>query len=132
MIATLLAISSLVITGISFWFDWTSPGQTYWFPRAGALLVLAGAVGEYQKLMKTWAASKQTEQSVPSVKEKIAIGGIGMKELAEESYQTREFAIRIYDVLTRKDHLDVYSFILILLGTVIWAYGDVPFIYGWL
>ncbi|MBE4008478.1 hypothetical protein HJ134_23035 [Vibrio parahaemolyticus] len=124
---------SVVIAVVSFVVDYKFDCETYWFTRSGALIALSGALLEYSKLMKLWASSKQNEQSLESVSTRIKKGsGVGLKEVAEESVQTRDFAIRIYNVLTNKDKVDVYALIMAISGTLIWAYGDIPFIFGWL
>lgn len=132
VVAIFCVIFSLVISILSFYLDFNYKCETYWFPRAGALLALSGAILEFSKLMKLWGLSKQTEQSIESVESRIDRGaGIGMRELATESVHTRNFTIRIYNVLTQKDITDKYAFILVVAGTVIWAYGDIPFVFGW-
>lgn len=108
-------------------------GEILWFSRSGALLVLTGALLEYQKLLKLWSSAKHVEQSLESVASRIKRGtGVGLKETAEESVQTRDFAIRIYDVLTKKDKTEVCAVIMVVLGTLVWAYGDIPFVLGWI
>lgn len=131
--AIIFVIIAVLITAISFYVDFVFKCDINWFSRSGALLALSGASLEYGKLLKLWESAKHNEQSLESVKSRIERkAGVGLKETAEESVQTRDFAIRIYDVLTQKDKLDILAFILVVAGTLIWAYGDIPFVKEWL
>ncbi len=50
-----------------------------------------------------------------------------MRELADESEKTRAFALRIHETVTSKSTKEITAVVFIILGTVIWGYGDYPF-----
>ncbi len=118
----------LVLAGASWYADSSVKNDFYWFQRSGALIVLAGANLQYSKLVNLWEKAFQREMALEPVSSKIASGqGISMLSMANESVQTRDFAIRIHDIVTEKSMKDVWAVIFIIAGTVIWGYGDIPF-----
>lgn len=125
-----VAFTSLMVllSGVSLYVDFASPNDMYWFQRSGALIVLAGVNLQYAKLITLWKKALEREMAIEPVESKIASGnGISMLTMAKESEQTRAFAIQIYDVVTEKSMKDVIAVLLIVFGTVMWAYGDSPF-----
>ena len=75
-----------------------------------------------------WQSAVNREREIEPVQSRIDSGkGIGMKELAEESEKTRAFALRIFDVVTTKSKKEIIAISLIIIGTFIWGYGDLPF-----
>jgi hypothetical protein len=121
LVIVVLGISSLAR-------DLMTPNETYWFQRSGALLVLAGVGLQYSRINALWQSEMNREKEIESVASRIESGnGINMKELAEESQKTRAFALRIFDTVTTKSIKEVIAVSLIVGGTIIWGYGDLPF-----
>lgn len=120
---------SMILAGIiSFIVDLSFENELYWFQRSGALLVLAGVELQYSRLTMLWQSAVNREREIEPVQSRIDSGkGIGMKELAEESEKTRAFALRIFDVVTTKSKKEIIAISLIIIGTFIWGYGDLPF-----
>jgi hypothetical protein len=112
----------------SGYIDFSLSNDVFWFQRSGALIVLAGANLQYSKLVSLWRMALEREMAIEHVESQISSGqGISMLAMAKESVQTRDFAIRIHDVVTEKSMKDVIAIFLIVLGTVVWGYGDLPF-----
>jgi hypothetical protein len=121
-------LAMLALTFVSLWWDITHKNEVYWFQRAGALVVLAGANLQYAKVVDLWKRALEVESNLPSVEERIASGqGISMSATAKETSETHAFAIRIHGMVTEKSRKDVLAILFILFGTVIWAYGDLLF-----
>lgn len=126
--SVVLTIIMLGLAAASLYADCSSPDDTYWFQRSRALIVLTGAALQYVKLVGLWNKALDREMSIEPVESRIASGkGIDMLSMANQSVQTREFAIRIHETLTEKSVLDVLAVVSIVAGTIIWAYGDLPF-----
>jgi hypothetical protein len=118
----------VAISLVSAYVDFSSSNDFFWFQRSGALIVLAGANLQYSKLVTLWKKAFEREMAIEPVESRIASGqGISMLAMAKESVQTRDFAIRIHDAVTEKSMKDVVAIFLIVLGTVVWGYGDLPF-----
>lgn len=91
-------------------------------------MVLAGVELQYSRLAMLWQSAVNREKEIESVQSRIDSGkGIDMKELAEESEKTRAFALRIFDTITTKSIGEIVAISLIIGGTLIWGYGDLPF-----
>lgn len=119
-----LAIASLVG-------DFLLQDTDYWFQRSGALIVLAGVELQYAKLVDLWNRALQAEMNLEPVDSRIASGkGISLLGTAKESETTRNLAIRIHSLVTEKSPKDVLAVACIIIGTIIWAYGDLPFKVG--
>lgn len=116
-------------TGISLYVDWMYKNDFYWFQRAGALLVLTGIELQYAKLTSLWKNELEKELAAISlVHERIKSGqGISMLQEAASSEQTRGLAIRLHCLVTEKSSKDVWAVMFIITGTMIWAFGDLPF-----
>lgn len=123
--ATLMVILAFVCVYV----DLTYKNDLYWFQRAGALLVLAGVELQYAKLASLWRNELDEELAVPSVQDRIKSGqGISMLQEATNSERTRGLAIRLHRLVTEKSGKeDVWAVVFIVAGTLIWAFGDLPF-----
>ena len=118
----------VVLTGVGLFIDWTYKDGFYWFQRAGALLVLAGVELQYAKLTSLWKSELDKELAVPSVQERLERGrGISMLQEAANSERTRGLAMRLHRLVTEKSGKDVWAVVFIIVGTIIWAFGDLPF-----
>jgi len=124
----------VAIAIISIYFDYQlyldsiDNNESFWFQRSGALIVLAGVELQYSKLVNLWKKAFDQEMSLESVESKIGSGqGISMLEMAKDSVKTRDFTIRIHTVITEKSKKDTIAVLLMVIGTVVWAYGDLPF-----
>jgi hypothetical protein len=126
---SIIFTTSMILAGIiSFTVDHLFKNELYWFQRSGALLVLAGVELQYSRLTMLWQSAVNREREIEPVQSRIDSGkGIGMKELAEESEKTRAFALRIFDTVTTKSKKEIIAISLIIIGTFIWGYGDLPF-----
>ena len=118
----------VVLTGVGLYIDWIYKDGFYWFQRAGALLVLAGVELQYAKLTSLWKSELDNELAVPSVQERIRSGqGISTLQEAAASERTRGLAIRLHRLVTEKSGKDVWAVVFIIVGTIVWAFGDLPF-----
>jgi hypothetical protein len=126
---SIIFTTCMILAGIiSFTIDLLLKNELYWFQRSGALLVLAGVELQYSRLTMLWQSAVNREREIEPVQSRIDSGkGIGMKELAEESEKTRAFALRIFDAVTTKSKKEIIAISLIISGTFIWGYGDLPF-----
>ncbi|MCZ8133522.1 MAG: hypothetical protein O9248_00605 [Rhodobacteraceae bacterium] len=126
--SALFASLMVVLTVVGLCIDWAYKDGFYWFQRAGALLVLAGVELQYAKLTSLWRSELDKELAVPSVHERIKSGqGISMLQEAENSERTRGLALRLHRLVTEKSGKDVLAVVFIIAGTIIWAFGDLPF-----
>jgi hypothetical protein len=118
----------IVVSAGSLLYDFFVLNEMYWFQRSGALLVLAGVELQYSKITALWKKAVERERAIEPVESRIESGkGIKMSELAEESERTRAFALRIHDTLTGKSAKEIVAVVFIITGTIVWAYGDIPF-----
>lgn len=118
----------VLLSAVSLYVDFVSPNDTYWFQRSGALIVLAGVNLQYAKLITLWKKALEKEMTIEPVESRVASGQeIGMFQMAKESELTRAFSIRIHDIVTEKSMKDVIAVPLIVFGTAMWGYGDLPF-----
>lgn len=116
------------LSGASLYVDFAAPNDVYWFQRSGALIVLAGVNLQYAKLVALWKKALERETAVEPVESRVASGqGISLLQTAKESETTRAFAIRIHDIVTEKSAKDGIAVFLIVFGTAMWGYGDLPF-----
>ena len=77
------------------------------FNRSGALIVLAGAALEYQLSIDTYLGNVLKNQ-----------GFISMQEQDNSMAVTKATSM-----------LQKYAHLLVLLGTIVWAYGDFIYVY---
>jgi hypothetical protein len=117
-----LALASLIA-------DWVTHDTYYMFQRSGALLVLGGVELQYAKLTSTWKKQLDAEISKqPSVEQRISSGqGISMRDEAKSAERVRNLAVLLYELVAKKNAKDVWAVVCIIVGTIIWAYGDIPF-----
>ena len=121
LLIILIAIASIIID--SCFYD-----GNHWFQRAGALIVLAGAGLQYSAILTNWEKAKSREKEMLGFDEKVAEGkGIGMKEVYEDLAKTRNFALEIHGLITEKSSKQTFAILFIVIGTVVWGYGDLPF-----
>lgn len=122
---TLVMVS---IAGVSFIADLFFYDECNWFQRAGALIVLAGAGLQYSSISNNWKKASHREQKMLNLQNKISVGkGISLSDLYDKLEKTRNFSVEIHEIITEKSFKQVIAIILIVTGTVIWAYGDIPF-----
>lgn len=113
---------------VSLLADIVSYDGSNWFQRSGALLVLAGAELQYSAIRSNWQKAQRREKEMPNFDDKIAEGkGITMTELYEDLARTRNFSIEIHEIITAKSLKQVLAIVLIVAGTGIWGYADIPF-----
>lgn len=102
--------------------------QNFWFQRSGALLTLAGIQLQYAKIASLWRLQLKNELGQETVAHKLASGkGVGLKETAENEERTRRLAQRLYGIVTGRDSRDVWAVALIIVGTIVWGFCDLPF-----
>ena len=117
-----------IITAASFYVDLTNPNDKFWFQRSGALITVAGVWFQYMKIVSTWKQAFENEINHMPTKESLESGqGLWMSDMAKEGWRTRDFVKRIHSIVTAKSPKDVISILLVVSGTLIWAYGDLPF-----
>lgn len=117
----LLAVVGLVL-------DFSLEEDFYWFQRTGALLVLAGVELQYAKLTSMWKSELDSSLSVPTVQERIDSGqGVSMLEEAKTSEATRKLAMLLHRMVTEKSAKDVWAVAFVIVGTIVWGFGDLPF-----
>ncbi|ELK1818476.1 hypothetical protein RUV71_003663 [Vibrio cholerae] len=118
----------ILIAAVSIIVDYFFYDGNNWFQRAGALIVLAGAELQYSEILNNWDNAKKREKEIPSFEEKVAEGkGIDMKGVYQDLHKTRKFALEIHGYVTDKSVKQTIAIIFIVIGTVVWGYGDLPF-----
>ncbi|UIP30292.1 hypothetical protein [Photobacterium sp. TLY01] len=118
----------ILIAVISLIADFITSNPNFWFQRSGALIVLAGAELQYSSILSNWAKAKSREKEMLELEAKIAQGnGISMSGIYQELAKTRNFSIEIHELITQKSQKQSVAIFFIVLGTVIWGYGDMPF-----
>ena len=126
--SVLFTVSMVALALVAICVDLAAPNDKYWFQRSGALIALAGVELQYARLISTWQKAWQREMAIEPVESRLASGkGVSMLAMAKESVQTRDFAIRIHRIVTEKSRKDVVAVVLVVVGTIVWAYGDLPF-----
>lgn len=121
LLVILVAIASIIVD--LYFYD-----GAHWFQRAGALIVLAGAGLQYSAILTNWSNAKSREKEMLGFDEKIAAGkGVGVKEMYEDLAKTRNFSLEIHGLITEKSNKQTFAILFIIIGTVIWGYGDLPF-----
>lgn len=121
LILILLSLGSLFLDLFAF-------APTNWFQRSGALLILAGIQLQFSKLVGTWRAAIAKEEPALTVDERLARGmKVSMHGEADQSARTRNFALELHRLLTARSKEDIGALALILIGTVVSSYGDIPF-----
>ncbi|WP_057972903.1 hypothetical protein [Lysobacter antibioticus] len=122
------AIFMVMLSLVGLWLDITLKDGFYWFQRTGALLVLAGVELQYAKLTSLWKNELGDELNAPTVRERLSSGqGISMLQEAQAAEATRGLAVRLHRIVTDKSMKDVAAVISLIIGTIIWAFGDLPF-----
>ena len=113
---------------ISLAFDIGQDAPTNWFQRSGAFLILAGIQLQFSRLQQTWSRALQRERKLPSVAERMEQGHlVSLIDSAEQAVATRNFAVELHGLLTTRSPKDTWSLVLILVGTAVSSYGDIPF-----
>jgi hypothetical protein len=108
--------------------DFVLKDNTYWFQRSGAFLTLAGVELQYAKLLSIWRMQLTPVLSRDSVQARIASGkGVSLLETAQESEEAKNLAQSLYNIVTGKNVSDIWAVSLIIAGTIIWAFADLPF-----
>jgi hypothetical protein len=121
LLVILIAIASIFVD--SYCYD-----GNHWFQRAGALIVLAGAELQYSAILINWANAKSREKEIPGFDEKIAEGkSITFSGMYEDLVKTRNFALEIHGLITEKSSKQTFAILFIVIGTIVWGYGDLPF-----
>ena len=127
-VSNLFSIFMVVIFVASCCVDIFFPNEIYWFQRSGALIVLAGVGLQYSKLVSLWKksgyrntiADSDLDPETPEHVKKI--GGTGAVEKA-----AFDLSVRNHDMITSKSLNDKIAFVMMVLGTLVWAYGDILF-----
>ena len=126
--STFSASFMVVLAAGGLYLDWSLRDGYYWFQRAGALLVLAGVELQYAKLTNIWKEELGKELAVPSVAQRIASGeGVSMLQEAKTADATRGLAVRLHRLVTEKGLQDVLAVVFLIVGTIVWGFGDLPF-----
>jgi pheromone shutdown protein TraB len=100
----------------------------FWFQRSGALLTLAGVELQYAKLLTVWRMQLGAILDRESVQSRLASGkGVGLLETAREAEDARNLAQSLYNIITGKSAADIWAVALIVVGTLIWGFADLPF-----
>ena len=117
---------TLLITGIIFatasgYFDIKSVCDTTWFARSGSVIVLLAAIVEYRissyMYDEIYEAAKETARKkavMPNVSDNNLVNGIFKSNLTIKPHSPKSRRI-----------LRLASHTLIIIGTIIWGYGDV-------
>ncbi|EKT4442749.1 TPA: hypothetical protein R9Y59_001671 [Stenotrophomonas maltophilia] len=122
------AILMVVIAIAACVVDWYSPNEYFWFQRSGALLVLAGVSLQYSKLTSSWKQRLDPAYFGKTTEERIRDGsGISMLAEAEALDQTRKLVAELHQIVAEPDLRDFFSVAFAIVGTLVWALGDVPF-----
>jgi hypothetical protein len=122
------SVLMILVAIISLIADFLASGQNFWFQRSGALIVLAGAELQYSSILSNWAKAKSRETEMLELEAELAKGnGIKMTEIYQQLAKTRNFSIEIHELITQKSQKQSVAIFFIILGTVIWGYGDMPF-----
>ena len=118
----------LIIFGASYYIDAFYPNDTYWFQRSGALIVLAAVQLQYSKISSLWEKAGHymaipSSELDPETPEHVKrIGGMTSIEKT-----TLDLSVQNHEMITNKSYKDTIAVLMIILGTVVWAYGDIPF-----
>jgi hypothetical protein len=121
-----LFMVALALGGL--YLDWSLKDDFYWFQRSGALLVLAGVELQYAKLKSMWKEGLEEALAIPSVAQRIASGqGVSLRQEAETADATRRLLVRLHMLVTEKSLKDVLAVVFLIVGTVVWGFGDLPF-----
>ena len=126
----LIFFSSLMVTifGVSFYIDVFYINEIFWFQRSGALIVLAGVGLQYSKITSLWKKagffmvipSSELDPDSPEYNKKIG----GMSAIEKKTLDMSECN---NELITKKSIKDTIAVAMILIGTLVWAYGDIPF-----
>lgn len=116
-------ILSVVFAGVSFYIDWQSVSETTWFSRSGAIVVLAAAFVEfrlskflYDDVFNSLKKTARKQAGMPAISDNKIVQGNIESNLIEKPIMPE----------SRKTLIN-YTHTLIIIGTLIWAYGDLPF-----
>jgi hypothetical protein len=115
-----LLILGIVCTVISIFCDIKSVEDTTWFARSGSLLVLVAAIVEYR-------LSSYLYDDIDIAAQKTAKKRASMPQISDNSLVDKLVKSRITSKpLSPKSRsiLSLISQILIIIGTIIWGYGD--------
>ena len=101
--------SAMLLIGIaSILMDFIFPNDSYWFQRSGAMIVLAGVESQYTIFINR--NKKLLFIKPPNTHNIFLI-----------------FLSKIKNMFSQYCKKDIFAIWLIVSGTVIWAYGDLPF-----
>lgn len=124
----LFSLTIISISIASAGYDLYSPNETYWFQRSGALVVLAGVELQYSAITALWPKNLESvAESSGRTSPMVAGQGFDIRGLAEGSERTRMFAPRVHDTVSRGRCKETFAVGLIVVGTMIWGYGDLSF-----
>ncbi|HHQ4490109.1 TPA: hypothetical protein ACSP71_000518 [Aeromonas hydrophila] len=117
-----------IIAAVSLGVDIVFPNDKFWFQRSGALITLAGVWLQYSKLVSTWKQAFDSEMKGETQADRLEAGkGSWMSDSLKENRATRQFVIRLHEIVTAKSTKDKLSVFLMVCGTLVWAYGDLLF-----
>jgi len=118
-----LLVLAIVCAIISFYLDCQSLKETTWFSRSGSLVVLAAAFVEfrlskflYDDVFNSLKKTARKQAGMPAISDSKLIQGVSESNLIEKPTMPE----------SRKCLIN-YTHTLIIFGTLIWAYGDIPF-----
>ncbi len=102
-----LLILALCIIGVSLFASYHT-GQWHWFQRSGALLVSIGAILSTRRLLRVGLDGLMLGSSYFEI-----AAGMEANQNASKDLQSKHDLISAY-----------YGFVVVALGTIVWAYGD--------
>jgi len=127
-------ILMVVISIVSFVLDIISTEAIFWFQRSGALIVLAGVELQYSRLNSEHIPT--TYYGIPNSaldpeEQRFQRENYGISDIERISLDiaanSQEIATNTRNIVTKKTLKDSIAIFLIVIGTGIWAYGDLPF-----
>lgn len=112
---------SLLCIGVSLILDCLSLEATTWFSRSGSIVVLAAAIVEYR--LSRFAYEDIYDAAIKTSKKRAAMPNISdnplVQGLVEANLTSKPKQSKPRIILSRA------SLTLIVLGTIIWGYGDI-------
>jgi len=103
----ILIITSILLVSISIFFDiYSIEESSFWFQRSGSLLVVIGAIFEGKYILRSSQAGQV-----------VLTGTVTIEK--EEAKKECGFISSLPDIKTHA------GFYIIVIGTVIWGYGDI-------
>ncbi|SDK68621.1 hypothetical protein [Microbulbifer yueqingensis] len=118
----------VAISALSLIVDLMGSAGIYWFQRSGALIVLAGVELQYAKLTSLWQRAVGDDTREKTSRDGELQGrAVDIKGVKANSEELRAFALRLHGGNRQNSATENVAFVFIILGTLIWGYGDVPF-----